>query len=80
MVFDRVEGCLEFYKTYAIYVGFSIRSGPTGKNRSEKCWKHYFCSEEGFRKPVKTPKIAIIIAKAMPQATDDPNGRKLKQK
>jgi len=31
MVFDKVEDYLEFYKRYAVYVGFSLRSGPTGR-------------------------------------------------
>ena len=34
MVFDTVEDCLEFYKRYAVYVGFSVRSGHTMKNKA----------------------------------------------
>ena len=36
MVFDAVEGCLEFYNRYAVYVGFSIRSSHTEKNKAGK--------------------------------------------
>jgi len=36
MVFDTVEDFLEFYKRYAIYVGFSIGNSPTGKNKAGK--------------------------------------------
>jgi len=36
MAFDMVEDCLEFYKRYAIYLGFSVRSGPTMKNNAGK--------------------------------------------
>ena len=36
IVFDTVEDCLKFYKRYAVYVGFSIRSGPIGKNKVGK--------------------------------------------
>ena len=34
MVCDMVKDCLEFYKRYAFYVSFSIRSGPTKKNKA----------------------------------------------
>ena len=80
MVFDRVEDCLEFYKKDAIYVGLSIRSGLTEKNKSGKCWKRYVCPKEGFCKPAKTPEIATIMAKAMSQAIDGPNRCKLEEK
>ena len=36
MVFDRVEDRLEFCMKYAVYVSFSVRSGPTEKNKSDK--------------------------------------------
>jgi len=39
IVFDRVEGCLEFHKRYLVYVGFSINSGSTRKNKSRKTYK-----------------------------------------
>ena len=66
MVFDSVEGCLEFYKRYAIYGGFSVRSGPTMKNKAGKSWKRYVCSKEGFRQPTKMPEIAMVTGEAMP--------------
>jgi len=36
MVYGRIEDFLEFNKRYSVYVGFRIRSGPTGKNKSGK--------------------------------------------
>jgi len=80
MMFDRVEVCLEFYKRYAVYVGFSYHNGPTGKSKAGKCWKRYVCSKEGFHRPAKMPKITTVTAEAMPQAPDSPEGRKLRQK
>jgi len=41
MVCDMVKDCLEFYKRYAVYVGFSALSGPTTKNKVGKSWKQY---------------------------------------
>ena len=36
MVFDTVKDCLEFYKRYAVYIGFSIRSSLTRNNKAEE--------------------------------------------
>jgi len=66
MVFDTVEDCLEFYKIYAVYIGFSVHSGPTMKNKAGKFWKGYVCSIEGFWRPAKMPEIAMVTGKAMP--------------
>ena len=67
MVFDTVEDCLEFYKRYAVYVGFSIRNGPTGKNNVGKSWKWYVCSKEGFRRLAKMRKFALLQVKPCPK-------------
>jgi len=79
IVFDRVEDGFEFYKRYAIHIGFSIRNSPTEKNKSGKYWKRYVCSKEGFCQPAKMPEINNITVEAMPQARDGPKGRKLKE-
>jgi len=74
MAFDRVGDCPELYNRYAVYVGFSVHSGHTGKNKAGKYWKSYVCSKEGFHRPDKMSAIATLTAEAMPQARDDPKG------
>jgi len=78
MVFDTVEGRLEFYKRYAVYVGFNICSDPTGKNKPRKSWKQYVFSKEGFCRFAKMLEIATVTVEAMPQARNGPEGGKLR--
>ena len=80
MVFDTVEDYLEFYKRHTVYVGFSVRSDPTRKNKVGKSWKRHVCSKEGFRRQAKKPEIIVVTGEAMPQARDGPKGGKLRQK
>lgn len=80
MVFNRFEDCLEFYRRYAVYVGFSVRSGPTRKNKAGKCWKRYVCSKEGFRQPSHISTIPTSTVEAIAQLTDDIEGAKLMRK
>jgi len=49
LVFDTLEQCENFYKTYAHHVGFSIRKSSCKKTKDgvEK-YKYYVCSKEGF--------------------------------
>ena len=51
LVFDNLEQCENFYKTYAHHVGFSIRNSSCKKTKDgvEK-YKYYVCSKEGFIK------------------------------
>jgi len=80
MVFDTVEDYLEFYKRYTVYVGFSIRSGPSWKNKAGKSWNQYVCSKVGFHRPAKMPEIATVAVETMPQARDGPERGKLRRK
>jgi len=80
MVFDMVEDCLEFYKRYTIYVGFSIHNDPTRKNTVGRSWKRYVCTKERFHRPVKMLEIAKVVAEAMPKARDGHECRKLRRK
>jgi len=68
MVFDEVEDRLEFYKGYIIYLGFSICSDLSGKNKSGNYCKWFVCSKDGFHQPAKTSKIPIMIVEAITQS------------
>lgn len=79
MVFDKVEVCLEFYKRCVACIGFSICSGPTGKNKWGKYWKWFVFSKEGFCHPAKMLQIVTVTTKGMSQPGDEPEERKLKR-
>jgi len=48
--FPNLEECEKFYKSYAHFVGFSIRKSRS-KNNNEGVpkYKYYVCSKQGFR-------------------------------
>jgi len=63
MVFDRVEDFLEFYKRYVVYVGITICSGPTGKNKSGKFGNGLCALKKDFYNLQRPQKLLLLPPK-----------------
>jgi hypothetical protein len=48
-VFDSLEEAGNFYKMYAHFVGFSVRSSSQTNDKYGIKWKYFLCSKEGFK-------------------------------
>jgi len=45
-----LEGCENFYKSYAYFIGFSICKSTSKKTKGVHKYKYFVCSEKGFRR------------------------------
>ena len=50
LIFDDLDQCENFYKTYAHRVGFSVRKSSCKKNKEGvEIIKYFVCSKQGFK-------------------------------
>jgi len=50
LIFDDLEQCEKFYKTYAHCVGFSVRKSSCKKNKEGvEIIKYFVCPKQGFK-------------------------------